>query len=285
VQADVVNLSWKGAFAILNPLGSAVRDTASDYANGFYGVTGTASGPATTHGWFGHRTPISGTMSFDTNTGAGVATITPFLFSGNTTNNYGTFSGYSFATIDTVGTMVGSMLFSWNRGSHFVSIVLDGSGLFANVGAMIAAGPTATVSGVGALPATDGIDFDGSAAVLNLPLGPSPVATKTTNTGDGCDGLSLATVVNATTITRNIANIATCTTGMVDDGIGGDPMTSPSLQSFNINIDILSLHVDSVSAVPIPATVWLFGSGLLGLAGITRRKRRAGQAGLLLPKH
>jgi hypothetical protein len=27
------------------------------------------------------------------------------------------------------------------------------------------------------------------------------------------------------------------------------------------------------SAVPIPATVWLFGSGLLGLAGISRRKK------------
>ena len=28
-----------------------------------------------------------------------------------------------------------------------------------------------------------------------------------------------------------------------------------------------------VSAVPVPATVWLFGSGLIGLAGFARRKR------------
>lgn len=33
-----------------------------------------------------------------------------------------------------------------------------------------------------------------------------------------------------------------------------------------------SLHVTSVSAVPVPAAVWLFGSGLLGLIGIARRK-------------
>jgi hypothetical protein len=72
---------------------------------------------------------------------------------------------------------------------------------------------------------------------------------------------------------------------MVDDGIGGDPMTSPALDGHNFNFDILSLHVDSVSAVPIPATVWLFGSGLLGLAGVARRKRRVCQAGLLLPNH
>ena len=31
----------------------------------------------------------------------------------------------------------------------------------------------------------------------------------------------------------------------------------------------------NVSAVPIPAAVWLFGSGLLGLIGITRRKKAA----------
>lgn len=33
------------------------------------------------------------------------------------------------------------------------------------------------------------------------------------------------------------------------------------------------LYDVTVSAVPVPAAVWLFGSGLLGLAGIARRKR------------
>jgi len=32
-------------------------------------------------------------------------------------------------------------------------------------------------------------------------------------------------------------------------------------------------RLDAVSAVPIPAAVWLFGSGLLGLIGIARRKK------------
>ena len=31
--------------------------------------------------------------------------------------------------------------------------------------------------------------------------------------------------------------------------------------------------IDNVSAVPVPAAVWLFGSGLLGLIGIARRKK------------
>ena len=29
------------------------------------------------------------------------------------------------------------------------------------------------------------------------------------------------------------------------------------------------------SAVPVPAAAWLFGSGLLGLVGVARRKARA----------
>ena len=33
-----------------------------------------------------------------------------------------------------------------------------------------------------------------------------------------------------------------------------------------------SIHITSVSAVPVPAAVWLFGSGLLGLVGVARRK-------------
>ena len=33
-----------------------------------------------------------------------------------------------------------------------------------------------------------------------------------------------------------------------------------------------SMHVTAVSAVPVPAAVWLFGSGLLALAGFARRK-------------
>ena len=36
-----------------------------------------------------------------------------------------------------------------------------------------------------------------------------------------------------------------------------------------------SVTVSLVSAVPLPASVWLFGSGLLGLIGIARRKRAA----------
>ena len=35
-----------------------------------------------------------------------------------------------------------------------------------------------------------------------------------------------------------------------------------------------AVHAGNVSPVPIPAAVWLFGSGLLGLIGVARRKAR-----------
>ena len=37
-------------------------------------------------------------------------------------------------------------------------------------------------------------------------------------------------------------------------------------------VDDTGLVAASVSAVPVPAAVWLFGSGLIGLVGIARRK-------------
>jgi len=289
---------------MLNPAGAPVANAPSDYTSGYYangdGVSGTGGAPifpgnvapgadcttyapacVTTPAWYGNRTPVSGTMSFDTSTGAGVATVNTFMFFGDTPGSGPNTSpasalGVTFQVIDTIGTMVGSMLFSWNGLGHSVSIVLDASGMFGS----LPAGPTTVIAGVGALPATNGMDFDGGKGVKTYLLGPAPAATKTTNTGAGCDGLTLATQTNAYTINTNFANLGTCTTGMSDDGIGADPMSSAAFAGFNANFDILSVHVDSfvptpTSAVPVPAAVWLFGSGLLGLVGIARRKKKA----------
>ena len=41
------------------------------------------------------------------------------------------------------------------------------------------------------------------------------------------------------------------------------------------NFDAQELTITSYtpSAIPVPAAVWLFGSGLLGLVGVARRKK------------
>ena len=49
-------------------------------------------------------------------------------------------------------------------------------------------------------------------------------------------------------------------------------------QSHNFKVNtgfVWAMRVGDVAAVPIPAAVWLFGSGLLGLVGMARRKKAA----------
>ena len=46
-------------------------------------------------------------------------------------------------------------------------------------------------------------------------------------------------------------------------GLGGNPLSQGQFD--NVRLDF--------SPVPIPAAVWLFGSGLLGLIGVARRKK------------
>lgn len=51
-------------------------------------------------------------------------------------------------------------------------------------------------------------------------------------------------------------------------GIGADCATVA-----NSTFGDYSTELVSVSSVPVPAAVWLFGSGLLGLVGVARRKK------------
>jgi len=39
------------------------------------------------------------------------------------------------------------------------------------------------------------------------------------------------------------------------------------------SLKVWAVHDGDISAVPVPAAIWLFGSGLIGLAGIARRKK------------
>ena len=53
------------------------------------------------------------------------------------------------------------------------------------------------------------------------------------------------------------------------DGIRGLGMIDGAFVGFNANFDF------DAAAVPVPAAVWLFGSGLLGLVGVARRRKAA----------
>jgi hypothetical protein len=60
--------------------------------------------------------------------------------------------------------------------------------------------------------------------------------------------------------------------------LDGAPIVDPAFASAQWMVNPTSgtvSYVGEVSAVPVPAAVWLFGSGLLGLVGVSRRRKQA----------
>ena len=244
-RADILSFSFSGLFTMLDPSGTALQNTSKPY---YYDKT-----------WgYGLRTQISGTMSFDTITGAGSGTVVPFQFFGGNASLPNSFLNQ--LTLQAIGDgfgnpgtlILGNMLFNWGGNNGIpVSIVLDGAGFFGSAPYSVGQ----TIIGVGALPASNGIKGN------TIPIGPAPVATTTWNT---------TTVPGA-----GMGSAVSGQLPLIADTIGGSPMIAGPFTGYNANFDITSITVTSIvpAAVPVPAAVWLFGSGLLGLVGIARRKK------------
>jgi hypothetical protein len=115
-------------------------------------------------------------------------------------------------------------------------------------------------------------------------------ATPASENGDGAfngGGILATTTWNTTSIAPPVAlgDNPSGTLPLIADTVGGSPMQIGPFNGANFNFDLMSVQVtgctdtDGTSyacapaAVPIPATAWLFGSGVLGLAGLARRRR------------
>jgi hypothetical protein len=253
-SADTINMSWNGLFTMLDPAGKPLGNTSNPYY----------SDPT----WsFGLRTQITGTMSFDTVTGAGSGTVVPFdFFSGGPAAAVGiTFQSIGDGSGGQGTLVLGNMLFNWNGNNGIpVSIVLDAAGMFGAMGAP-GFGVGTVITGTGATPASNGVKGG------SIPIGPAPVATTTWNTtlvGPACTGTSGASCMGRS---------PSGGLPLVADTIGGSPMIAGPFQGYNANFDITTITVTSIvpNAVPVPAAVWLLGSGLLGLVGVARRKKAA----------
>jgi len=110
--------------------------------------------------------------------------------------------------------------------------------------------------------------------------------TGTTSGGNNCDNLGSKDIVNCLFDGKPTGSAGkplgshVWMLASVDgngDGVMGIPMpVGGPFAGFNANFNAdLSPTPDPVASVPVPAAVWLFGSGLLGLVGIARRKKKA----------
>jgi hypothetical protein len=141
-----------------------------------------------------------------------------------------------------------------------------GWSFFANTGFHFTASPVTVVdNAVSGDPYVKSLDFSGwrmswdGTPSSNLGGGNQVVGSTTFNNGSGLATItcSLASCSNTSTFTLDYAAV----------GQQGDPSNA-------FNGLPYTLHLEGyVSAVPVPAAVWLFGSGLVGLMAAARRRK------------
>jgi len=257
--APILSADWSGLFTILNSSGTGLQNHSYPY----YGDP--------TWG-YGFRTQVSGTLDFEFAYGPSSMTMRQFEFFGGGPL---TATNMSMQIIDPVnGLTQVNMGFNWNGTNGIpVSLIMDASGFFGAISTDYYATSTvidqATVAAYGALPASNGMNNG------KFPIGPVPIASTTFDTSliSTASAACAADVANGDANGNCLGLNPSSEIGIIagDDGIGGSPMIDGPFDGFNFTFDITAIHI---KAIPVPAAVWLFGSGLLGLVGVAKRRRR-----------
>jgi hypothetical protein len=168
--------------------------------------------------------------------------------------------------------MLGAMVFSFNTGVVNAALITGEMGLTGNYSTSggidlsddtdISLNSVTGTSGTGDLGATVSFGTVGVINNGNFSLSSfSPVTNVYTIGGWQLDLTTLG-------ITDQTASLLT----MEGTGILSGNGYENTLASWTFSSQSASSYSMSITAVPVPAAVWLFGSGLIGLVGLARKK-------------
>ena len=300
-SAMVTTFSWSGVSTWIDPQGAILYNTSNiikgsnGYQTAITGVlafddtTGAGSGYVDSYDWWSGTSPAEAVEMHTKAIGDG-AGGTGSLMIANILLNWNGVNGIPVSMVWDAAGFLGASSADWSDN------VLTQS----------------EVAGFGATPASDGTYTDPIWSYLNqgpVPIATTEFNTTnlggctfaadtnyTNNTGGGCMGEAYSGGLPL--VTDTAVNTAQYAQG---DGVGvaGSPMQDGPFQGFSYTYDIKSMTIVSVdgngeipsllceppgsdivvpncigypSSVPVPAAVWLFGSGLLALIGIGRKK-------------
>ena len=263
LSAAILEFDFEGLFTLLDPQGEAVQNTSAQFIND----------PTWGNGM---RTQISGTLFFDTVAFLGGGTVDNFQFQGqdvvvtdfaNAMRLDGGLGGIDPTTNRTVDSfVVSNMLFNWNGYTGIpVSTVFETAGLMRGLEAgLFEIGKTLeardTIGGI--IPASNDI-MNGT-----LQIGPAFFATLDWDTSfvGSCD----AGITDAC-----LGELLTGDLPLISDSIGGSPMIAGPLAGNSANFDITSMTMTNFvpTPVPLPASIWLLFSGLIGFVSVSRFTR------------
>ncbi len=239
-SADIIGFDFTGRLVVAGPDGSIISNA--------------VDGNSSTY------TPIEASLTYDTVTGFGSSALSITMDGADFLGAPATFHGITLDHIEGTNLINGNVLVDWNGNIDMsLHIEWDATGLFNAINIGLEVGDT--ISGSTLIKASPPLllDLDGELEGIVAPLETYDVGSATPYS----DLLQLDP--------NNLQGPAPLAATSNSLGLGAETPFEGVRGYFDIGSGN-SLHVTSVSTVPVPAAVWLFGSGLLTLVGFARRK-------------